>query len=223
MTKTRANRIGAVRGFTLVEMLVVVFIGVVIFTLVASAMIGSSKIGRKHMNRAARSMSARIVLEQMTRDIESAFAWRDPQGQGVVFYGVDRELQGPADHLTLVRPRLEAPVPNELEKVTYEVRQFDSEGGPRQLLVASRQPLKSGEAPGSEKRLGLPDQRTNIKMDLYYLGDTGEWQPSWDGASQGLPGAVWIRLEAEDRLVEGPVRFETVVRIHSETIGGATP
>jgi prepilin-type N-terminal cleavage/methylation domain-containing protein len=223
MTKTKANRIGSLRGFTLVEMLVVVFIGVVIFTLVASAMIGSSKISRKHMNRAARSMTARIILEQMTRDIESAFAWRDPQGGGVVFQGVDRELQGPADLLTLVRPRLEAPVPNELEKVTYEVKQFDSADGPRQLLVTSRQALKSGEAAGSEKKLGLPDQGTQIKLDLQYRGGAGEWQPSWDGASQGLPSAVRIQLEADDTRVEGPVRFETVVRIHSETIGGATP
>ncbi len=219
MTKTNAIRIGSLRGFTLVEMLVVVFIGVVIFTLVASAMISSSKISRKHMNRAARSMTARIILEQMTRDIESAFAWRDPQGGGVVFQGVNRELQGPADLLTLVRPR----VPNELEKVTYEVKQFDSEDGPRQLLVTSRQALKSGEAAGSEKKLGLPDRGTRITLDLQYRGGAGEWQPSWDGASQGLPSAVRIQLEADDTLVEGPVRFETVVRIHSETIGGATP
>jgi len=214
----------ATSGLTLLELLVVGFIAVVVFALAGGALVRTLRVSRMEVNRIGRLMTARLVMEQLARDIESAFPYRSPETGALLFQGVDAQLEhGAADGLTLVRPRLGAPVPTELERVTYHVRLRDSERGSQQVVVSSRDPVGRPTAV-REVVLGLMEPSSNILLNLEYLtaGPDGPvWSAGWE-SSEALPEAVRVRLEVTDTQVPGTVELEMVVYPRSERIEEAT-
>jgi len=211
-------------GFTVLEMMVVIFLAVILFALAGGGLIRTMRISRDEINRTSRVMTARLVMERLARDIESAFPYRSPETGEIVFTGADAALEyGPADQLTLVRPRLGAPVPKELERVTYYVRLRETDRGTQQVVISSRDPVGRPTAV-REVVLGLVEPSSNVALDLQYLtsGPEGEvWSPAWEDG-QRLPDAVKVHLEVTDRRMPGVIEFETIVPIHSELIGGGT-
>lgn len=209
----------------MLEVLVVVFVGTVLFALVGGAMVRTLRSSRQETNRMTRMMTARLVMEHLTRDLESAYPYRSPGTGQILFEGVDRATErGAADGITLLRPRLGAPVPNELEKVMYGVEEVSTTNGSHQVVVCRRTPLGSG-AESRELTLGLPEPSADLKLNLEYLspGPQGlQWTPGWE-AGRGLPRAVKVKLEVTDRRMAGPVELESVVYVHSEAVREGTP
>lgn len=221
---SNGSRVSASRGLTLLELVVVIFIAVVIFALAGGAMIRTMRVSRMEVNQMGRVMTARLVMEQLVRDIESAFPYRSPETGALLFRGVDAQLEhGAADQLTLVRPKLGAPVPTELERVTYDVRLREDERGSQQIVLSSREPLGRLTAV-REDVLGLMEPTSNVLLNLEYLSSGPEgpvWSAAWE-SNAALPEAVRVRLEVTDTQVPGGVELETVVYLHSEHIGEAT-
>ena len=211
-------------GFTLLELLVVVLIAVVVFALAGGGLIRTMRASRSEINRMGRVMTARLVMEQLVRDLESAFPYRSPETGAIVFRGVDTRLEhGAADQLTLIRPKLGSPVPTELERVTYYVRLREHAQGTQQIVVSSRDPVGRPTAV-REVVLGLVEPTSNIGLDLEYRSSGPEgpvWISAWEQQDE-LPEAVRVHLEVTDARVPGAVEFETVVYLHSERVEGAT-
>ena len=218
------------RGFTLAEMMVVIAVGTIVFALAAQAMIQTVRSSNREMSRMTRSMSARLVMERMARDIESSFAVRAPQATELLFSGTDNKLGDlSADRLTLTRPRLGAGVPNELERVTYEVKERTTrEQGSHQVIALQRDILNAnGEltVEGNPTILGLPEATADFELELQYLTSRSgapDWRSSWQRETR-LPAAVKIHLSVHDSKSENPIQLETIAWIHSASLAGGTP
>lgn len=221
MDRLKAPRIYTRHGFTLLETLVVLFVGVIIFIVAGGAMVRTMLAGRNEINRMARTMTARLILEQMTRDIESAFPFESEPGGGIFFQGINQTLdEGAADELTLVRPRLGAALPTELERITYRVERRDN----RPVIVRSQSALPQSPEPPREILLGLPESTTQLSLNLEYQTVTeqgAQWLPDWNDPVR-LPDAVRIQVEVSDQHISGTVAFEVVARVHSQLIRRAT-
>ncbi len=222
------------RGFTLVEMLVVIFIGSIVITMLGGVFIRAALSTRKEVSRATRTISARHIMERMVRDVQSAYAFPADQSGRVLFTGENHVFPGGhADKLTLIRPKLNEVYPVSLERVVYEVRQEEEEeeeqGG--QIIYSSRQPF-GGAGQTREIALGFSEPNTIMRLNLMYQArQGGQWEESWDGV-RGLPNAVKIMLRISDKQNPGAVRFETTVQMPGRQgalaaadagVSGATP
>jgi general secretion pathway protein J len=213
------------RGFTLLEILVAIFIFGVILSTIYTSYTRTFRNVEETQSRAEIDHMARIALERIVEDLESVYASERTGNSGSEadvedpsrFVGEDAEVDGrSADTLRfLSRAHVvleEGGETTGAAKIIYEVRQSEEEQG--FLLYRSDTPeleeRPTGEAGGVLLCEGL------YSLNFIYYDDNGDAHESWDSTMEStkntLPSRISIQLEFVNRLdPEGPLRFQAGV------------
>ncbi len=228
MNKTgKTGKERAARGFTLLEILIAIFIFALVASAIFTAYTGTFRIIDESESRADICEMAGIALERISEDLESAYLSNIAQTPGsdeanpgvVLFVGEKKELMGRScgalrflslAHLTFSE---EEPVAKPTE-IVYYVATKGEEG----LLELYRSDTPLGhERPDSESG-GLLLCEGLLSIDFIYYDSDGEPHETWDSGeeeSKGkLPSRVSISMEFEDSTnPDTPYKFMTGVAI----------
>ncbi len=214
------------KGFTLLEILVTLFIFGIILSVIFSTYTGGLSLMEETESRSRIYAMARIALQRIHQDLEACYATRSgtaPSTQeekdALLFVGEDRDINGrPADtlrFLSLSHLLFDEEEENPgIGEITFFVREKDEEKG--LLLYRSDKGLFS-ERVEEEKRGHILCEGL-YSVDLTYCDSSGELYQNWD-STQGefkgkLPARIIIALEFLDETQpETPLRFITAVAL----------
>ncbi|MBW1999505.1 MAG: prepilin-type N-terminal cleavage/methylation domain-containing protein [Deltaproteobacteria bacterium] len=211
------------KGFTLLEIMIAMVICAVVFSIIYSAYSGTFRNRDVVELQADIYMAARIALERMVEDLESAYlpaSVKVSKSKGsekgpAFFVGEEREIDGRrADTIRfLSRAQVlfsgeERPVG--IGEIRYHVRR-QGDGDGLDLYRSERLPLE-GEEMGEDEGFLLCEGLNSVRFSYY--DSSGDEYQSWDsgGEEQGnrLPARISITLEFLDPLdPEVPIRFTT--------------
>jgi general secretion pathway protein J len=214
-------------GFTLLEILIAMFIFGIVLSTIYSSYVGTSTIIDETEYQADIYRMARVALERMYEDLESIYVPQNPEPEesdddnmtGADFVGDDREIDGrDADSLRFVsRAHIvfsEEDQPSGTAEIEYYVEQNEEESH----FVLYRSDTPEMEEPPSKGTGGLVLCEKLLSIDFtYYDADGGEYD-NWDSTSEAfegkIPTRVSISLEFENKLdAEAPYKFFTTVAI----------
>jgi general secretion pathway protein J len=214
-------------GFTLLEILIAVFIFGVVLSTIYSSYVGTSRVVNETEYQADIYSMARITLERMHEDLESVYVPQNPEpaesdednATGADFVGVDTEIDGrAADSLRfLSRAHIvfsEADQPSGTAQIEYYVEQSEEET----CFVLYRSDTPELEEPPSKGTGGLVLCEKLLSIDFTYYDAKGEEYDNWDSTAEAfkrkIPSMVSISLELENKLdAEAPYKFFTTVTI----------
>ena len=202
-------------GFTLIEVLLAVFIFAVVISLIFTAYTGSIRVMNSTDSQADVSRMASIALERMTEDLESISisTWIKPgdtansSGLSGRFFGENDEIDGmSADRIRfLSKARVifdeQHPKGGTVE-ISYYLKQDEEEQG----LILYRSETSTFEASPEQGTGGLEVCRGIKSLEITYLNGEGETVEEWDSTSLEnnpfLPRVVSIILSFWDRTGE---------------------
>lgn len=214
-------------GFTLLEILIAIFIFGVVLSTIYSSYVGTSRIVSETEYQTEIYSMARIALERMQEDLESLYAPQRPEPaesdedklSGADFVGDDAEIDGRgADSLRFMsRAHLvfsEEDQDSGTAKIEYYVEQSEEESH----FVLYRSDTPETEEPPSKGTGGLVLCEKLLSVDFTYYNASGEVYDNWDSTSEAfkhkIPSMVSITLEFENKLnAETPYKFLTTVAI----------
>ncbi|MBW2172069.1 MAG: prepilin-type N-terminal cleavage/methylation domain-containing protein [Deltaproteobacteria bacterium] len=220
-------------GFTLLEILIAVFIFGVVLSTIYSSYVGTSRIVTETEYQADIYSMARITLDRMHEDLESIYVSQNPEPAesdednitGSDFVGDDTEIDGrDADSLQfLSRAHIifsEKDQPSGTARIEYYVKQSEEES----YFVLHRSDTPELEEPPGKGTGGLVLCEKLLSIDFTYYDAKGEEYDNWDSTTEAfkgkIPSMVSILLEFENRLgAEAPYMFLTTVTI---PMGGET-
>jgi prepilin-type N-terminal cleavage/methylation domain-containing protein len=213
-------------GFTLIEILIAIFIFAVVLTTIYTSYTGTFRIVDDTESQAEIYRMARIALERMLEDLESVYILKNPETgrpeeshRPSQFVGEDMEIKGRyADTLRFTsRAHInlsgEEQDPGTVE-IGYYVKENDE--GDDFVLYRSERPVFEEAFPAEEETGGLVLCERLVSVNFTYHEENGEVRESWDSASDAfkdkLPKMVSISLEfVNDSDPEAPFRFMTSV------------
>ena len=213
------------KGFTLLEILIAMFIFAIVLSTIYTAYTGTFRIVNETESQADIYGMARIALERMHEDLESVYISQYPEsfssnessGQVTEFLGENKEVTGrSADSLYFIsRAHLvfgEKEQAYATAEIGYEVGENDEAEG----LVLYRSDAPWGaKAPEEETdRLVLCEKL--LSVDFTYYDTEGEEYYNWDSTTgefrNKIPKMVSISLEFVNKSdPEAPFRFSTKV------------
>jgi len=214
-------------GFTLLEILIAVFIFGVVLSTIYSSYVGTSRIVNETEYQADIYSMARITLDRMHEDLESLYIPQNPKPAesdedkvtGADFVGVDTEIDGrDADSLRFPsRAHIvfsEEDRPSGTAEIEYYVEQNEEEG----CFVLYRSDTPEMEEPPSKGTGGLVLCEKLLSIDFTYYDAEGEEYDKWDSTAEAfegkIPSMISITLELENKLDdEAPYKFLTTVAI----------
>ena len=218
-------------GFTLVEILLALFIFAVVLSLIFTSYTGTFRIIDETEYRADIYRMARITLERMHEDLASTYAPQYPEspeseeenGEAGEFSGTDAEISGRrADSLRFTsRAHLvfsEEDRPSGTAEIDYYVEESDEGEG---FVLFRRDTPGVGKA-GDEETAGLVLCEKLRSVSFTYYDAEGEAYDNWDSTGEefknSAPLMVSIKLEFADKSnPETPFTFFTSVAL---PIGG---
>ncbi|MFH1241685.1 MAG: prepilin-type N-terminal cleavage/methylation domain-containing protein [Pseudomonadota bacterium] len=225
-------------GFTLVEILIAVFIFAVILTTIFTTYTGAFRIMEQTESQAGIYAMARTALERMIEDLESIYViprtttnktdgdTRLPD----LFVGEEKEIGGrPFASLRFLSTahisfQGGAQV-SAATRIAYYVVQSEGENG-ASLFRSDTPELEEGPEEGSG---GVPLCEGLSAVDFTYYGADGTPHKNWDSADLAsdakLPVMVFISLEFLNKAdPDSPIRFRTGVSLPmGREIYGKTP
>ena len=214
-------------GFTLVEILVAMFIMAVVISTIYTAYTGTFRIVDETEYQAEIYRMARITFERMQEDLESVYMPQYPEAfgsnegidQADEFSGEDNEINGrSADALYFISRAHLAFSENEQAYATteigYKVGETDEEKG----LVLYRTDVPVGIVTSEESTSGPVLCEKLASVNFTYYDSDGEVYESWDSQAEGFnnkpPRMVSILLEFVNRSdPETPFAFITSVAL----------
>jgi general secretion pathway protein J len=215
------------RGFTLLEILIAVFIFGVVLSTIYSSFLGTSRVVHETEHEADIYSMARIALERMHGDLESIYVPQNPEPAELDednvtvgdFVGDDREIDGrDADSLRfLSRAHIvfsEEDQPSGTAEIEYYIKQNEEES----QFVLYRSDTPELEERPEEETGGLVLCEKLFSIDFTYYDAEGEIHDSWDSTAEAfegeIPSMVSISLELENKQnPEAPYKFFTSVII----------
>jgi general secretion pathway protein J len=220
-------------GFTLVEILVAIFIFGVVLSTIYSSYVGTSRIVSETEYQAEIYSMARITLDRMHEDLESVHVPQNPvpsesEEEDVMsadFVGKDADIDGrDADSLRFLSTAhivfSEEDRPSGTAEIEYYVKQSEEEGH----FILYRSDTPELEERPDEGTGGLVLCEKLLSIDFTYYDAEGEEYDNWDSTAEAfegkIPSLVSISLELENRRdEEAPYKFLTTVYI---PMGGDT-
>jgi len=195
------------KGFTLIEVLLAIFIFAIVISLIFTAYTGAIRTMNETDAQADISRMASIALERMTEDLESIFvsSWVKPDGIADAtavsgrFLGENDEINGQdADRirfLSKARIVFDEQLPGAgVAEISYYVKQDEEQ----EDLILYRRETSVLEASPEEGTGGLEVCRGLRSIEITYLDREGETLEEWDSisseANKRLPRAVTIIL-----------------------------
>jgi type II secretion system protein J len=203
------------RGFTLLEMLIVIGITALLVTAAVQAHLGIRRVQERVARGLHRERTAEVFLDRVERELNGTLLVVKPSGvdrlsHPFVFIGEDRfESEADADALRFITrtparagPRAFAPG---LRMVTYGT--YTSQNDVGLELVRQEEALPRG----LQKEITLLDGR--IALDgiatfrVRYLDEEGEWKEDWDSTDVALldriPTEVEVTLALNEKAEDG--------------------
>lgn len=215
-------------GFTLLEVLIAMFIFAIVLTTLYTAFTGTFRNIEETESQADLYQMARIVLERMTEDLESVYMAprkKDSGEEEVVdqptrFVGTMTEIEG--RRLDTVRFASKAHIFFNAEEpyagtseIVYYVRENSEEEGGFTLYRSDKANFGQSEEEGTGGWI-LSDRLHAIRFTYY--DEEGEAYDGWDSTDDTfkdkLPSGISILLELANRTnPESPVKFMTGVTL----------
>jgi general secretion pathway protein J len=215
------------RGFTLMEVLIAIFILVTVLSTIYASYTGTLRIVEETQSQAEVYQVARIALERITEDLESVYV--SPATRAVLtgplgledeetltgFEGEMNEIAGQrADSMRFFsRAHLvfgERDLPCGTAEIGYYVE--EDEAG-ESLMLYRTDRLKVEEAP-EEGTGGLLLCEGLASVGFTYIDAEGEEYEDWEGSEKGVPRVVSVSLAfVNPSDVENPLRFVTSVAL----------
>ena len=226
----RTNSKSKRRGFTLLEVLIAMFIFAVILSTIYVAYTGTFRNIEETESQADLYQMARIVLERMTEDLESAYIVAQTKdakeeespeaNQTTRFVGTMAEVEG--RRLDTLRFASKAhivfnggePYPGTAE-IVYYVRENSGEVGGFTLYRTDRANFERGEEDATSGWI-LCDHLYAIRFTYY--DQEGSAYDNWDSTEESfkdkVPSEISILLElANETNPESPLKFMTAVAL----------
>jgi len=214
-------------GFTLIEILIAIFIFAVVLTTIYTSYTGTFRVVDETESQAEIYRMARIALERMLEDLESAYIPKNPEtGRSEEsrrspsqFVGEDTEIKGrPADTLRFTSRAHINLSGQEQDPGTVEIGYYvkENDEGDGLVLYRSDRPVFEEAVVVEEEAGGFMLCEGLVSVDFTYHDEKGEVRESWDSTSDALkdklPKMVSIALEfVNDSAPEVPLRFMTSV------------
>jgi general secretion pathway protein J len=214
-------------GFTLVEILLAIFIFAVVLTMIYTSYTGTFRVIDETEYQAGIYRMAQVALERMYEDLESVFAPQNPAGsapeeeseQGIMFVGKEGEVDGRrADSLRFTsRARI---VFSEEDQVsgTARIGYYVAESDEQEAFALYRTDTPSLGGRPDEGTGGLVLCEKLLSVHFSYYDSEGEVYDNWDSTSEAfrdrVPHMVSISLEfANASDPETPFQFSTNVTL----------
>jgi general secretion pathway protein J len=171
-----------ISGFTLLEILIAIFLSAVVLTTVFTSYTGTFRVLDETESQAEIYRMAGIAMERMLEDLESIYI---PKREGnpkseedtlslFQFVGGDREIE-----------------------IRYYVKESDE--GDDLVLYRSDRPMFEEVSPSEDETGGLVLCEKLVSVNFTYYEENGEMRESWDSAADALkgkmPSMVSISLE----------------------------
>jgi general secretion pathway protein J len=214
-------------GFTLLEILIAMFILAIVLSTIFTSYTGTVRIVDQTEREAEMYAMARIALERMIQDLESAYfptSKKSPESekgpvQQAGFVGEDKEIDGrSADTLRFVSSAHlvleEEGDGSGVAEIAYRVEE-NEEGG---RLVLYRADTPEFEKVSEEKTDGAILCEGLFSVNFTYTDSDGEVYENWDSGEEKfkdrMPVMVSILLEFANRShPEAPLKFMTGVAL----------
>ncbi|MBW2064245.1 MAG: prepilin-type N-terminal cleavage/methylation domain-containing protein [Deltaproteobacteria bacterium] len=216
------------QGFTLLEIMIAMVICAVVFSIIYSAYSGTFRNRDVLETQEDIYMAARIALERIVEDLESAYLLAGAKGAGsdgdqegfASFVGEEGELDGRRADALMFLSRAHVLFSGEerplgIARIRYHVKK-QGDGDGLYLYRSERLPVEGEEIEGEDEGFLLCEGLNSVRFSYY--DSVGDEYQSWDsrGEEQGnkLPAKVSITLEFLDPLdPEVPVRFFTSISL----------
>jgi general secretion pathway protein J len=214
-------------GFTLVEILIAIFIFAVVLTTIYTSYTGTFRVVDETESQAEIYRMARIALERMLEDLESVYIPKNPETESpeeghrpsFQFVGEDEEIKGrSADTLRFISRAHINLSGQEQDPGTTEISYYVKENDEGEDLVLYRSDVPRFEEAffPEEDTGGLVLCERLVSVNFTYYEENGEVRESWDSASDALrdkiPKMVSISLEfVNSSDPEEPLRFVSSV------------
>jgi general secretion pathway protein J len=222
MTLIKSSRSTNASGFTLLEILIAMFIFGVVLSTIFTSYTGTFRIIEEVESQADIYAMARVALARMQEDLESACSKEveisetgESATRPFIFLGEDKEIEErDADTLRFFsRAHLnlgEYEGNSDIAEISYYVKQKD-EG---EALVLYRSDTPELAEPPEEDTGGMVLCDGLFSVNITYYDDEGQAHEDWDSAEEGskvrLPKRVSIQLEFINEMnLENPHRFMT--------------
>lgn len=221
-------------GFTLLEILIAIFIFAVVLTTIYTSYTGTLRVVDETESQAEIYWMARIAMERMLEDLESIYISKPPDmGKSEEshhgpsqFVGEDREIKGmSADSLRFIsRAHIDLSDQGQ-ETGTAEIGYYVKENyeGDHLVLYRSDRPMPEASLPLEEETGGLVLCEGLASVNFTYYEENGDVRESWDSESDELkdkiPKMVSVSLEFLNSLdPEAPLKFATSVALPIEQV-----
>jgi general secretion pathway protein J len=215
-------------GFTLLEILIAMFIFAVVLSTIYTSYTGTFRIVDETESQADIYAMARVALERMQEDLESVYiplkGEKSPEldeGQAAdeegAFVGEDNEIEGRStDSLRFIsRAHL---VFSEEASGTAEIAYYVEEDNEGEGFILYRTDTPASEEKSEEGTGGLVLCDSLVSVNFTYHDDDGEVYENWDSTSDEfrdrIPRMVSIKLEFKNSAdPEAPFKFLTRVAL----------
>ena len=214
------------KGFTLLEILIAMFIFAVVLSTIYTSYTGTFRIVNETEFQTDIYEMARITLERMHEDLESVYIPENPENSEpeepasplFEFLGEDKEIKGrSADPLRFMSTAHLVFSEEEKASGTAEIAYYVEEGDEGEGFVLYRSDTTPFEEKREEGTGGLVLCDSLVSVNFAYYDDEGEVSDNWDSASDQLneiPRMVSILLEFENKSdPETPFKFLTTVAL----------
>jgi general secretion pathway protein J len=217
------------KGFTLVEILIAIFIFAVVLTTIYTSYTGTVRVVNQTESEADIYQMARIAMERMIEDLESVYLPQNGEATRAEesdehefqFVGEDREIRGrSADTLRFIS-RSHVDLSGEDQgtgkaEIGYYVREND--GGDGFVLYRIDRPMLGNTFSLDEETGGLVLCERLMSVDFSYYDKNGEVYRSWDPTSEGSGGKIPRKISISLEFVnasnpEMPFKFMTIVTL----------
>ena len=219
-------------GFTLIEVLIAIFIFAVVLTTIYTSYTGTFRVIDETESQAEIYRMASIAMERMLEDLESIYVSKieekpesgEETPHSFQFMGEDLEIKGRcADTLRFISRAHINLSGQEQDTGITEIGYYVEEGdeGDDFALYRSDKPMFDKTFSLEEQTGGLVLCKRLVSVNFTYYEEDGEVLESWDSSSDALkdkiPKMVSISLEFVNSLdPEAPLRFITSVALPIE-------
>ncbi|MCK4785310.1 MAG: prepilin-type N-terminal cleavage/methylation domain-containing protein [Desulfobacteraceae bacterium] len=217
----KQSKLSRRRGFTLLEVLIAIVILATVLSTVFASYTATFRIVDETESQAEIYQMARIALERIVEDLESALCSpgkaeeSEDKDQLFEFAGEDDEISGRSADTLRFSSRAHIEFGDEdqrcgIAEISYYVDEDEEEG----FVLYRSDRLQLEDAP-EEGKGGLPLCERLSSVDFTYYDAEGEEYDSWDPSSEdGMPHRVSISLQfANPANPETPLKFFTSVAL----------
>ena len=194
-------RFASNRGATLIELLVAIGILSVLTILIVGVFGSTGRTNQREMSKFERARQVQLIIEQVTKDISSAFAYKG--GDGSFYFFGKNGFQGDynSDMIGFVCARWQDES-IKLEEISYQIISKENDLKKKYTVIEKVSDNRIDGKYGKDNvyTLGLPDQNTIIALNLRYQdGISNRWVDEWPTAGgSGIPSSVEVTLIAVD-------------------------